>query len=222
MINTPVDLSVIVDQGTYGPPSTNQPLQMERHRRGPGYWQVTHVNQSVHTGTHFDTPWHTYEGGAKTSDVKLTDLCGTAALFALKKGESEAVTAEDLQANDPGIQPGQLAVLYTGWSDHAWGTFPDYYTKSPWLHEDAARWLVTKKPRAVVFDFFHEYCARKPDYTSEEFIVHRILLGAGIYLVEQATNLRSLVGKNAFLYPAFYKLGDSDGAPTRLFALIED
>ena len=222
MLSQPLDLSVDIGPDTFGPPSTNQRLQMERHHKGPGWWQVTHVSHSVHTGTHIDTPWHVLEDGVTTSDVPLSDICGPVALFELSKSPGEPVTDDDLGRADPGLEAGQLAVLHTGWSDDMWGTFPDYYTKSPWLHESAAHWLAARNPKAVVFDFFEEYCARQPDFTSEEFIVHRILLGAGIFLVEQGTSFNLLKGKSAFMYPAFYKLGHSDGAPARLLAITED
>ena len=221
MLSQPLDLSVDIGPDTFGPPSTNQRLQMERHHKGPGWWQVTHVSHSVHTGTHIDTPWHVLEDGVTTSDVPLSDICGPVALFELSKSPGEPVTDDDLGRADPGLEAGQLAVLHTGWSDDMWGTFPDYYTKSPWLHESAAHWLAARNPKAVVFDFFEEYCARQPDFTSEEFIVHRILLGAGIFLVEQGTGFNVLKGKNAFIYPAFYKLGHSDRAPARLLAITE-
>jgi kynurenine formamidase len=222
MTYAPVDLSVEVDEDTVGPPSTNVRVQMTRHHRGPGFWQVSSISQGIHTGTHIDTPLHVYEDGGSTSGLPLSDLCGPAALFDLTKGASEAVTADDLVATDPGLGAGDLAVLRTGWSDKMWGNFPEYYTQSPWLHESAAHWLVARRPKAVVFDFFEEYCARNHDFTSEEFVVHRILLGAGIYLVEHATNLAALRGGNAHLYAAFYKLADCDGATARLFAVLED
>jgi arylformamidase len=221
MIFTPIDLSVEVTSETPGPPSTNVRLQVERHHRGPGFWQASTVTQSVHTGTHIDTPLHVFAEGGSTSDLPLQDICGQAALFDLRKSPSEAVTADDLGAADPGLQAGQIAVLRTGWTDDMWGTFPDYYTKSPWLHESAAEWLVPRGPKAVVFDFFEEECARYADFTSEQFIVHRILLGAGIYLIEHATNLGTLRGRPSWLYPAFYRLGGLEGATARLFALTD-
>jgi arylformamidase len=215
-----VDLSVEVSTRTYGPPSTNVPVGIERFTRGPGHWQVSSIHASVHTGTHIDTPIHCYADGTTTSDATLDDLSGPVAYFALAKDESQAVTDEDLAAADPGLSAGQIAVLATGWTDRMWGTFPDYYTRSPFLAESAARWLALRRPRAVVFDFFEEECARRVDFTSEDFVVHRILLGAGIYLVEQATRLAQLAGKTATLYAAFYRLADCDGAPARAFALV--
>jgi len=49
-----IDLSVTVDDTTMSPPSTNMRLEVTPHRRGPGFWQVSSVRQSVHTGAHID------------------------------------------------------------------------------------------------------------------------------------------------------------------------
>jgi arylformamidase len=217
-----LDLSVWVDGDTYGPPSTNARWSAEEHHRGPGFWQVSSVCQSLHTGTHIDTPLHCFADGGTTSELRLEDICGEVALFDLVKDPNEGVTASDLSAADPGLVPGQVAVLATGWTDRMWGQFPEYYVRSPFLETDAAEWLVERRPKAVVFDFFEEYAARKPAFTSEEFVVHRILLGAGIYLVEQTTNLASLRGRRATIFPAFYKVQGVEGAPARVFAVAED
>jgi arylformamidase len=217
-----IDLSVEVSTETYGPPSTNVKVQIEQFHRGPGFWQVSSIHASVHTGTHIDTPLHCYEDGSTTSDAALVDLCGRVAYFDLKVNPTDPVTDTLLAAADPGLRPGDVAVLATGWTDGMWGKFPEYYTQSPYLAASGATWLAERKPKAVVFDFFEEECARKTDFTSEEFIVHRILLGAGIYLVEHATKLHEIRGKNATIYPAFYRLADCDGSPARLFAIIDD
>jgi arylformamidase len=219
--NLLVDLSVEVSTSTFGPPSTNVPLRLERFHRGPGFWQVSSMHASVHTGTHIDTPLHCFADGKTTSDATLHDLSGHVAYFGLRKEPSQPVTAEDLDAADPGLGEGAVAVLATGWTDAMWGKFPDYYVNSPYLHPSAAHWLVERRPSAVVFDFFEEECARRADFTSEEFIVHRILLGAGIYLVEHATALSQLQDRDAMIYAAFYRIADCDGAPARLFALVD-
>jgi arylformamidase len=215
-----IDLSVTVTSDTVGPPSTNHRVDMERHHRGPGFWQVTSVAQSLHTGTHIDTPLHCYADGGTTDDASLDDFSGPVAFFDLPKGESEPVTRADLEAADPGVGNDHIAVLRTGWSDGHWGQFPDFFVNSPYLEPDAATWLASKHPKAVAFDFFEEYSARLPNFTSEEFVVHRILLGAGVYLIEQTTNLAALKGQDATLYAAFYKLGSAEGAPARVFALV--
>jgi kynurenine formamidase len=104
-----------------------------------------------------------------------------------------------------------------------YGTFPDYFTQSPYLELDGARWLTARRPAAVVFDFFEEYSARLPNFTSEEFVVHRELLGNGLVIVEGATNLGALKGiRDPQVFAPFFKVAGTEGAPARIFALVED
>lgn len=217
-----VDLSVEVSEDTLSPPSTDLRVRFERFHRGPGFWQVSAVSMGLHTGTHIDTPLHCFEDGSTTDQAALADLCGPVAFFDLPKEPSEPVTRADLEAADPGLAAGQVAVLCTGWSDRTWGRFPDFFVNSPYLEPEAAAWLAERRPKAAVFDFFEEYCARQPDFTSEEFVVHRTLLGAGVYLVEQTTNLGQLRGVEATLFAAFMKLRGAEGAPARVFALVHE
>ena len=44
-----VDLTVTVSEETKSPPSTDMKVALTQHHRGPGFWQVTSVNQSLHT-----------------------------------------------------------------------------------------------------------------------------------------------------------------------------
>lgn len=218
-----VDLSVTVTAETKGPPSTDVRVQLEPKRRGPGFWQVTHIYESLHTGAHVDSPLHCFEHGATMIETPLEKVIGTGALFDLSSlGPNGAVTAEALSNADPGLKAGQIALLHTGWTDRMYGRFPEYFTESPYLELDAARWLVARAPTAVVFDFFEEHDARLPDFTSEQFVVHRELLGNGVVIVEGATNLGALKGATSIQFFApFFKLAGTEGAPARIFALID-
>ena len=219
-----VDLSVTVTSETRGPPSTNVRVELEPKRRGPGFWQVSHIYESLHTGAHVDSPLHCFVDGPTMLETPLEKVIGPAALFDLSHlGANEAVTAAELERADPGLHGGQMALLHTGWTDRAYGTFPDYFTQSPYLALDGAQWLVARQPPAVVFDFFEEYMARFPDFTSEDFVVHRELLGSGIVIVEGATNLGALKeARGIQFFAPFFKLAGTEGAPARLFALIDD
>ncbi len=100
-----------------------------------------------------------------------------------------------------------------------WGKFPDYYTKSPYLTKEAAEYLAELKIRAAGFDFFEEYNARLPQFGSEDFIVHRILLGAGVVLMEHLTNLEALTDDATFI-AAPLRLHGVEGAPSSFLGLI--
>ena len=57
---------------------------------------------------------------------------------------------------------------------------------------EAGQWLVDQGPKNIGFDFFEEYCARLPDFGSEDFAMHRVILGAGVVIMEGLTNLGTL------------------------------
>jgi kynurenine formamidase len=219
-----VDLSVTVTPETKGPPSTNVHVELEPKRRGPGFWQVTHIYESLHTGAHVDSALHCFADGATMIETPLEKVIGPAALFDLSHlAANAAVTPAELERADPGVKAGEIALLHTGWTDRMYGTFPEYFTQSPYLDPGGADWLVARRPAAVVFDFFEEYMARFPDFTSEDFIVHRALLGSGVVIVEGATNLGALKGARSIRFFApFFKLAGTEGAPARLFAIVAD
>jgi arylformamidase len=109
----------------------------------------------------------------------------------------------------------------TDWTDRWWGTFSDYYTRSTFLTEDAGVWLADLRPKAVVVDFFEEECAITTDFASEDFVVHRALLGNDIPIVEQAARLGS-VGPDPFLLRApFVLLAGVEAAPCRIYAEVQ-
>lgn len=217
-----IDLSVTVNAQTLSPPSTNMPLEMTEHHRGPGFWQVTSVNQSLHTGAHIDSPLHVYRDGITTAEIRLDQVMGEALVLDLSfAGSNHAITIEDLkQAGGDRVKPGDIVLLRTDWTDQKYGIWPDYFTQSPFFPPETAEWLVARGPKTIGFDFFEEYCARLPEFTSEDFAMHRVILGAGVVILEGLTNLSALPQDRVNFYAPFYKIADAEGAPARFFAEI--
>src|SRR2546421_7731246 len=93
-----IDLSVTVDNETMSPPSTNMKLEVTPHRRGPGFWQVSSVNQSLHTGAHIDSPLHVYQDGITTAEISLDQVMGEAGVVACSfTGADHPLTIDDLR-----------------------------------------------------------------------------------------------------------------------------
>ncbi|MFQ5859322.1 MAG: cyclase family protein [Anaerolineae bacterium] len=218
-----VDLTVTVSTETKSPPSTDMRVELQRHRRGPGFWQVTSVNQSLHTGTHIDSALHCFEDGGTTAEIPLDQVCGTAVVLDCSYVEpSQPIELGDLEraGKDLDMREGDILLVRTDWTDRMWGQFPEFFVNSPHLTPEAAEWLIAQNPKAVGFDFFEEYSARLPDFTSEDFVVHRLLLGSGLPLLEQATNLQVLGKRRVQFFAPFYKIAGTEGAPARFFALV--
>ena len=77
-----IDLSVTVDDTTMSPPSTNMRIEITPHRRGPGFWQVSSVRQSLHTGAHIDSPLHVFKDGITAAELRLDLVVGPLPLHA--------------------------------------------------------------------------------------------------------------------------------------------
>ena len=216
-----VDLTVTVGEDTKSPPSTDLKVELERHRRGPGFWQVTSVAQSLHTGSHIDSALHCYADGGTTAEIPLSTVIGEAVVIDCSYVEPEQpIEVSDLEKAAPEIDDDLIVVVRTDWTDKAWGDFPAFFTRSPYLTVEAAEWLVARRPRAFGFDFFEEYAARLPDFNSEDFACHRVLLGSGRPMLEQLTNLGA-VGRPRFrLFAPFYKIAGTEGAPARFFTIL--
>lgn len=217
-----VDLSVTVDTSTKSPPSTDLKVELKHYRRGPGFWQSSAVSQGLHTGSHVDSPLHCFPDGATMAEIELERVIGSALVVdCTDVGPSEPVTLRHVQRYADRIQPGDIVLLRTDWTDRMWGRFPEFFTTSPYLDLEAARWLAQTGIKALGFDFFEEYCARLPAFTSEDFVVHQALLERGIVLMEGVTNLGALPTERVDFFAPFYKIAGTEGAGARFFALVD-
>ena len=217
-----VDLSVLVDSETRGPPSTNVRVELEYFHRGPGFWRVCSIHQSIHTGAHVDSPLHCFEDGITMAEVPLANVIGEAVVLDCTPCDpSHGLTPADFERCGVEVREGDIVLLRTDWTDRMWGNFPEYFTTSPYLTPEGANWLVERKPKAIGFDFFEEYMARFPDFNSEDFVVHRIILGSGITIMEGMTNLGAVTGRRFNFFGPWYKVADTEGAQARFFGILE-
>jgi arylformamidase len=219
-----IDLTTPIGPGTLSPPSVNQQLSITTKFRGPGFWRGSTVTMVLHTGSHVDFSLHVQENGESAIDVPLDKVSGEALVIDLGEVEaSHPITIEDIEKHDRvGIREGDIVLIRTAWTDRMWGNFPDYYLTSPYCTPEAARYLVARNVKAIGFDCFSEYCARLPDFTSEDFIIHKIILESGRYYFQQMMNLGALPRDRRFTFFApFIKMREAEGSPARFFAVLE-
>jgi kynurenine formamidase len=218
-----IDLSVAVNSNTLSPPSTNIRVEIRAHRRGPGFWQVSSVSQGLHTGAHIDSPLHVFKDGITTAAISLDQVIGEALTVDLSFVEANhKITIDDLKRGGADeVKKSDIVLLRTDWTDKMYGKWPDYFIQSPFFPPETAEWLVAKGPKSIGFDFFEEYCARLADFTSEDFPMHRVILGAGIVIMEGITNLGALPRRRVPFYAPFYKIEGTEGAPARFFAKLD-
>jgi kynurenine formamidase len=218
-----VDLSVLIGENTLSPPSVNARLKLTSFHRGPGFWQASKIEMLLHTGSHVDFTRHVQEDGETAADVALERVFGDALVVNLSFAKANhEISVADMEAHAPEIRPGDIVLVRTDWTEKYWGNFPTYYMESPYCSPAAAQWLIDRGAKAIGFDCFSEYCARLPDFTSEDFIIHKIILENGSILMQQLTNFSQLPTQGRFpFFAPFIKIDGAEGSPARFFALLD-
>lgn len=218
-----VDLTVAIGPDTFSPPSVNRPIGVTIHTKEPG-WQVTEVQMALHAGPHIDFSRHYRSDGETAESIALDRVIGRARVFDLgEAAPAHEITVDDLSRTDPGLEPGEIALVRTAWTDRAWGEFPRYYVESPSCSPAAAEWLVDRGAKAIGFDCFPEAAAKKPDYRADEFVVHRAIGEGGAILMQQLTGLEQVTGAGPFsFFAAFLKFRGAEGVPARFFAMLAE
>lgn len=218
-----VDLSVPIGEDTLSPPSVNLQLTLTSFHRGPGFWQASKVEMLLHTGSHVDFLRHVQVDGETAIDVELERVSGEAMVIDLSHaGPNHPISVSDFEEREINVRPGEIVLVRTDWTEKQWGNFPEYYMESPYCTQEAAQWLVDQGVKAIGFDCFSEYCARLPDFTSEDFIIHKVILENGSILMQQMTNLSKLPTDQRFKFFApFIKMRGAEGSPARFFAILD-
>lgn len=172
---------------------------------------LTRLTLGSHTGTHVDAPRHFIEGGIGIDEIQPSRLIAEATVVDLSgKPMGTGITSADLRAGLVGeVRRGDVVVCYTGCSKH-WGD-PSVNSRYTFLTPDAADYLLSCGVKGVGIDFLsvEEYGARAA-------LVHKKLLGAGVYIIESLSSAISrFIGERFLLIALPVKLKGGDGSPCR-------
>lgn len=172
------------------------------------YVNLSRIDFSLHTGTHMDAPFHFVHAGATIDRVPLEHCIGPAVRIDLR-GHDGPIDAALLAPHQAALRQASAAVLDTGWSEH-WREAP-YFSDHPSMTADGAHMLVECGVRLVGVDM--------PSVDREPYPAHRVLLGAGVLIVENLTNLEA-IGADCFeLIVLPLKLAGRDASPVRAIAI---
>lgn len=209
---------------------------MDRHNPYSGE-KISFANEQIvicgHTGTHMDAPSHAAAGTPHTVDsLGLERGYGTALWLDVshRYGPLAEVTARDLadaeaRAGDR-IRPGDIVLVWTGWSSHAFSDTEEYLSRHMGLTRDAAEWLRERRPATVGVDLSTPETS-KGSYTSP---VHMNFLrpdSLGLDAEQYIAIIENLVNINRIPKSRFTFVGaplpfrGQTGSPIRAFAVVE-
>ncbi len=166
---------------------------------------VSLLKLSSHAGTHVDAPRHFIQDADGVDCIPPDVLIGKARLFQL--GNIRSIDRDLLRSLK--LEGTERLLLGTGNSNllRQRQFAPDY----AFLTEDGAHYLVEIGVKLVGIDYLSI-----EGYGQEGYPVHRILLGAGIIIIE-GVDLTGIPTGEYELICAPLKIKDADGAPARVF-----
>ncbi len=140
------------------------------------------VEISTHTGTHCDAPYHFFPDGKTIDEIPLETYIAPAVVFDVRhKVDGSAIDPEDLQHRLDDVAPGDVALLNTGWG-HKRANTREFLTEYVYLGEAGARALLERGVAGVGIDAVSLGGYGDPAKAGP---AHRILLGAGKFIVEE-------------------------------------
>jgi len=208
-----LDLTQPIAPGMPVYPGTDAPAITASHTVEEHGFLEHRLTLLTHTGTHLDAPAHMLAGGRTLDSYPVGHFVGRAIAIDVANAPGGAVGRDVLAPHRAALAGSDFLLLCTGWSQR-WG-LDAYFEGFPVLTPDAAAWLADLDLRGVGVDAISVDAAGAAVYA-----VHEILLGRGLVIVENLTNLRALVGR-AFTFACLpLKLAGADGAPVRAIALL--
>ena len=209
---------------------------------GDKRWFEAHVNASVetdgyftrsfwmleHYGTHLDAPIHFPPGKTPVDQIPPRQFFGMAAVLDVRaEGAADAdyqlsaARINEWEEQHGRIPEGAIVLLRTGWASR-WPDARSYRNQDaagrmhfPGFSIEAVERLIERKVSGIGCDTMSVDCG-----ASQDFAVHHLALGAGIYHLENLSDLSELPEKGAFLVVAPVKLEGGSGGPVRVFALM--
>ena len=187
------------------------------------FWMLEHY------GTHLDAPIHFPPGKATVDQIPAKQFFGPAVVLdvradAVKDADFRLppTRVEDWEKRHGRIPEGAIVLLRTGWSSR-WPDAQKYRNQDaqgrmhfPGFSVEAVKILIGRKVSGLGCD------TSSADYgASTDFAVHHLALGAGLYHLENLSDLSDVPETGAFLFVAPIKLEGGSGGPVRVFALMD-
>ena len=174
-----------------------------------------HLEVTKHGFTHVDAPSHMIHKGKSLNDCDLDMLCGWAKIIDVSECMMDKpITREFLEKRADNIKKGDIVVLKSNLNNIYPNTTEKYWKNSPYLEDSGSEFLISKKIKAIVFDFPQDRAAKDLQFRvveNKEFTEHQIVLGAGVMHVEHVVNLNLINSDEFFFFALPIKIPYADG-----------
>jgi len=180
-------------------------------------WNARSLHLYSHSGTHMDAQAH-FAAGPETIDCIPLERCMGPAWVVDIPGLAprSLITVEHLGGEvQKQFQAGDSLILRTGWSRFV-GNPAIYRDGLPRIGEELATWCARHLVRMLGIE-----PPSVADVNSLEEVtrIHKILLSAGVVIVEGLTHLEAISSPRVYFAALPLKIDGGDGSPCRAFAM---
>ncbi|MFN8391377.1 MAG: cyclase family protein [Bdellovibrionota bacterium] len=186
----------------------------------PDRFRVQRITSRAGIGTHIDAPAHCFPNTPCVDEIELQSLISSCVVIKASCESDEGYVftpkdIEDFESKHGTIPSSSFALFFSGWSKH-WGHRERYRNdlRFPSVHHETAKLLLERNISGLGIDTL------SPDCGGRSFPVHREILGAGKYLVENVANAESLPPTGATVLILPMKIEGGTEAPVRMVALL--
>jgi kynurenine formamidase len=182
-------------------------------------FRVQQISIQAGIGTHVDAQAHCIQGGESIADIPISKLIGPCVVFDVSdRGNSDYSLSPkeifEFEKESGILEPGDFLLLHTGWEQH-WNNPKKYRNdlKFPGISADAATLLKDRQIAGLGIDTLGV------DRPSSGFPAHRILLGAGVLLIENVSSSLQMPTRGGLIICLPIKGRNLTESPVRLIGL---
>ena len=210
-----IDLSYPIDTDMLVGAGLERPVYEWLRRLNSEGLNLTRMSIVLHTGTHVDAPSHMIDRGESIDEIPLDRFFGTARLFRHQSENGREVSLSEVMESGFNLKENTIFVLETGIEQFAETAKYNQQYSVPSI--ELIKWLIERKVAAFMTDVTN---IDPPG--DEDFPRHKLMLGAGIPIVENLKNLRLLPSNTDFIICALpLKLKGREAAPCRAIAILK-
>ncbi len=178
-------------------------------------WNATILHIYSHAGTHMDAPYHFEATDERIDEIQVERFISKAHVVSIEISQlQQLITISDFVTIENSLEAGESVILKTGWSNYM-GT-DKYRNELPRISKDAAEWLVNRKVNMLAVE---PPSVADVNNLPEVTLIHEILLGGKIIIVEGICNTAALTKTEVQLIALPLKIMKGDGAPARVIAI---
>lgn len=180
-------------------------------------WNATTLTLYSHAGTHMDAPFHFGVSNETIDQIPLESCIGNAWIVHITDcQEKQLLNVQDLGEVKEKFSKGDSLIIKTGWSQYL--SEQKYREALPRISKELALWCVVNRVKMLAVEPPSVADVFNMDEVTE---IHKILLEGGITIIEGITNIDNLQVEKVQLFAIPLKIYNGDGAPTRVFAIID-